>query len=62
MEVVLGDDNIVKAVSVGTFTFDMGPNPPLKVSDVLYVPGMKKNLISMLALEDKGYDVLFKRR
>ena len=42
-------------------TFDMGPKPPLKVSDVLYVPGMKKNLISISTLEDKGYDVLFRR-
>ena len=38
-----------------------GPKPPLKMSDVLYVPGMKKNLISVSALEDKGYDVLFRR-
>jgi len=61
MEVVLGDDNIVRAVSVGTLTFDRGPKPPLKVSDVLYVPGMKKNLISVSTLEDRGYHVLFKR-
>eukprot|EP00253_Pinus_taeda_P030320 PITA_30320 len=67
MEVVLGDDNIVRIVGVGTLTFDRGPKPPLKVSDVLYVPGMKKNvififnLIFLSALEDKGYDVLFRR-
>lgn len=42
MEVVLGDDSIVRVVNVGTLTFDRGPKPPLKVSDVLYVPGMKK--------------------
>ena len=46
---------------MGTLTFDRGPKPPLRVSDVLYVPGMKKNLISVSALEDKGYDVLFRR-
>jgi len=61
MEVVLGDDNIVRVVGVGTFTFDRGPKPPLKVSNVLYVPIMKKNLISISELEDKGYDVLFRR-
>ena len=38
---------------MGTLTFDREPKPPLKVSDVLYVPGMKKNLISVSALEDK---------
>ena len=57
MEVVLG---IVRAVGVGTLTFDRGPKPPLKVLDALYVHGMKKNLISVLALEDRGYDVLFR--
>eukprot|EP00253_Pinus_taeda_P031251 PITA_31251 len=61
MEVVLGDDSIVKAVGMGTLTFDRGPKPPLKVSDVLYVPGMNKNLISVSTLEDTGYDVLFRR-
>ena len=61
MEVVLGDDSIVRVVGVGTLTFDRGPKPPLKVSDVLYVSGMKKNLISVSALEDRGYDVLFRQ-
>ena len=42
MEVVLGDDNMVRAVGVGTLTFDRGPKPPLKVLDVLYVPGMRR--------------------
>ena len=61
MEVVLGDDNIARAVGVGTLTFDRGPKPCLKVSYVLYVPRMKKNLISVSALHNKGYDVLFRR-
>ena len=30
------------------------------VSDVLYVPGLKKNLISMSTVEDKGYEVTFR--
>ena len=61
IEVVLGDDIIVRAVGVGTLTFDKEPKPPLKVSDVLYVPGMRKNLISISTLEDKGYEILFNR-
>ena len=61
IEVVLEDDSIVRAVGMGSLTFDMEPKPPLKVSDVLYVPGMKKNLISITALEDRGYEVLFRR-
>ena len=60
MEVVLGDESIVRAVGVGTLTFDRGSKPPLKVSDVLYVPRMK-NLISVSTFEDRGYDVFFRR-
>ena len=31
IEVVLGDDSIVRAASFGTLTFDREPKPPLKV-------------------------------
>eukprot|EP00253_Pinus_taeda_P005925 PITA_05925 len=60
IEVVLGDDKVVRAVDVGTLTFQRESKPPLKVSDVLYVSGMRKNLISVSALEDRGYEILFK--
>eukprot|EP00253_Pinus_taeda_P022537 PITA_22537 len=58
MEVVLGDDRVVREVGVGTLTFQRESKPPLKVSNVLYVPGMRKNLISVSALEDRGYEPL----
>ena len=60
IEVVLGDDRVVRVVSVGTLTFQRESEPPLKVSDVLYVPGMRKNLIFVSALEDRGYEILFR--
>ena len=59
MEVVLGDDRVVRAIGVGALTFQRKSKPPLKVSDVLYVPGMRKNLISVSTLEDGGYEILF---
>jgi hypothetical protein len=31
----------------------------MKMKEVLYVPGLKKNLLSILALDDKGYRVSF---
>jgi hypothetical protein len=34
----------------------------LHVDEVLYVPGLKKNLISIATLEDKVYWVIFKDR
>eukprot|EP00253_Pinus_taeda_P021301 PITA_21301 len=34
---------------------------PLTLTDVKYVPGLKKNLVSVTMLEDKGYDVVFNK-
>ena len=31
----------------------------LHIDDILYVPGLKKNLLSVAGSEDKGYRVLF---
>jgi hypothetical protein len=31
----------------------------LKLKEVIYVPGMKRNLVSISALEDKGYKITF---
>jgi hypothetical protein len=31
----------------------------LHIEEILYVPGLKKNLISVAVLEDKGYRVTF---
>eukprot|EP00253_Pinus_taeda_P021438 PITA_21438 len=34
---------------------------PFTLTDVKYVPGLKKNLVSVATLEDKGYDVVFSK-
>jgi len=31
------------------------------LKEVMHVPGLKKNLISVAMLEDKGYDVVFSK-
>jgi len=31
------------------------------LTDVKYVPGLKKKLVSVTMLEDKGYDVVFSK-
>ena len=59
LEVELGDESIVRAVGVGTVSFQRESLPPLAVSKVLYVLGLKKNLISVSTIEDKGYEVTF---
>ena len=37
-----------------------GSGKPLSFADVVYVPGLTKSLISVSALEDKGYQVKFR--
>jgi hypothetical protein len=59
LHVVLGDNARYNVKGVGTSTFQLDFNIPLQLNEVLYVPGMKRNLVSISALEDKGYKVTF---
>jgi hypothetical protein len=56
---VLGDDARYNVKGVGTSTFQLDSDMQLQLREVLYVPGMKRNLVSISALEDKGYKVTF---
>ena len=57
----MGDDNryVVKGVGATSFQLDFGKT--LQMRDVFLVPGMTRNLIVVLALEDGGYNVIFYR-
>jgi hypothetical protein len=57
----LWDDRRYKAQGVGTVSFQREYGKPLRFSDVLYVLGLTKNLISISTLEDKGYEVTFRK-
>jgi hypothetical protein len=60
LEVVLVDGSIVKADGIGTVSFQRQSRPPKLVRDVLYVLGLKKNLISVSTIKDRGYEVVFR--
>ena len=60
IHVELGDDVRYQAQGVGTVSFERESGKPLSFADVLYVPGLTKNLISVSTLEDKGYQVKFR--
>jgi hypothetical protein len=60
VEVVLGDDRVVKAVGCGTVSFQRQSLPPMLLTEVLYVLGLNKNLVSVFAIEERGYEVLFR--
>jgi hypothetical protein len=57
--VELGDNVKYAVKGVGTTSFQLKSGKPLKMSEVLYVPRLKKNLFSISTMEDRGYAVAF---
>ena len=54
LEVVLGDDTVVRAVGRGIVRFDRESMEPMLLRDVLYMLGLKKNLVLVSMIEDRG--------
>eukprot|EP00253_Pinus_taeda_P030542 PITA_30542 len=59
VHIKMGDDGRYIATGIGTISFERESIKPFILKEVMHVPGLKKNLISMAMLEDKGYDVVF---
>lgn len=57
----LGDDAEYTMEGEGTFSFQLKSGGLLEAQDVLYVPELKKNLLSISALDDMGFAILFKK-
>jgi hypothetical protein len=56
---VLGDDREVKVAGCGTVSFQRESLPPMTLTEVLYVPSLKNNLVLVSTIEEKSYEVLF---
>lgn len=61
MHIKMGDDGWYNATGTDTVTFEREKASPLHLKDVMFVPGLKKNLIFVVVLEDHGYDVIFSK-
>ena len=59
MHIEMGVDGRYSATSIGTISFERESGKTFILKEVLHVPGLMKNLISVAMLEDKGYDVVF---
>jgi hypothetical protein len=59
LQVVLGDDSKHAIKGVGEASLQLDSGNPLSIKDILFVQGLKKNLLSISALEDKGFRVAF---
>ena len=58
-KVELGDNGTYAIEGIGSTSLKLESNWSLHLEEVLYVPGLEKNLLSVGVLEDKGYIVAF---
>eukprot|EP00253_Pinus_taeda_P026700 PITA_26700 len=61
VHIEMGDDGRYSATGIGTISFERESGKPFVLKEVMHVLGLKKNLISVVMLEDKGYDVVFSK-
>jgi len=61
MRIEMGDDGRHNVSEVGMTSLQRDHGAPLTLTDVIYVPVLKKNLVSLAMLEDKGYDFIFNK-
>ena len=59
VEVEMGDETTYSVRGIGSTSFRLDSGTNLKITEILYVPSIKKNLLSISALEDKGFRVTF---
>ena len=58
-QVELEDDVSYEIKGIGSASFQLLSGVVLHIENILYVPGLTKNLISVGVLEDKGHRVIF---
>jgi hypothetical protein len=58
-KVSLGDDYQYPKKGMGEATYKLDSGTSMRMKDVLYVPGLKKNLLSISSLDKKGFRVAF---
>ena len=59
VHIEMGDDGRYSVTGIETISFERESGKTFILKDFMHGPRLKKNLISMAMLEDKGYDVVF---
>ena len=59
LEIILGDNATYPVKGTGIVTLHLSQGQILRLQAVLYIPDLKKNLMSILEMEDKGFKVEF---
>ena len=55
----MGDDYQSPIKGIGESSYKLESETSMKMKEVLYVPGLKKNLLSISTLDKEGYRVAF---
>ena len=58
-KVMLGDDSQYPIKGIGEASYKLDSVNPKKVKYIMYVPGLKKNILSISALDKKRFKVAF---
>jgi hypothetical protein len=61
VKVESGDDGTYAIKGFGSTSFQLQLGNAFHIEEIIYVPGLKKNLISIVVLESKGYLVAFSK-
>lgn len=61
IHIKIWDDGKCIATGTGIFTFERKKSSPIHLKYVMFVPGLKKNMIYVVVLEDCGYDFIFSK-
>lgn len=56
-KIIVGHNATYSVKGVGNVTLQLNQGNTIQLQEVLYVPDLKKNLVSISAMEDKGFKV-----
>jgi len=59
LEIILGDNATYPVKGIGIVTPHLNQGQTIHLQEVLYVPDLKKNMVSIFKMEDKGFKVAF---
>ena len=59
IKIILGDNATYPVEGIGTVTLHLNQGQTIHLQEVLYVPDLNKNMVSISAMEDKGFKVAF---
>ena len=61
IHIEMGDNGRYSATGLGMIIIQREHGAPLTLKNFMYVPRLKKNLVSISMLEDRGYIVIFSK-